>query len=148
MANSDFSVIDYVDLIDRMTDLLNAETALLEEGRPHEIAALQGDKKKLAAAVRQTALVIAADPAMLDDGSEYADADKAELLDAVTAMNEAATHNEQALRAALRSTDRLVKAVVLATSEARGGRDNRYTALGTTGARKRSLNLKAVDQVL
>jgi hypothetical protein len=41
-----------------------------------------------------------------------------------------------------------VKAVVLATSEARGGRDNRYTANGTTGARKRSLNLRAVDQVL
>jgi len=41
-----------------------------------------------------------------------------------------------------------VKAVVLATSEARGGRDNRYTAMGTTGARKRQLNLRAVDQVL
>src|SRR4051794_32338271 len=87
MASHDFSVIDYVDLVDRMTDLLNAETALLEDGRPHEIADLQADKKKLAAAVRQTALAIAADPGMLDDGSEYADSDKAELLDAVTAMN-------------------------------------------------------------
>jgi hypothetical protein len=85
---------------------------------------------------------------MIDDGSAYAEADKAELQDAVAALNEAAVQNERALRASIRATDRLVKAVVLATSEARGGRDNRYTANGTTGARKRSLNLRAVDQVL
>ena len=148
MSNQDFSVVDYIDLVDRMTELLNVETGLLEAGKPHEIAAMQVDKKLLAAAVRQTALAIVADPSMLDDGSPYAAADKAELEDAVTALNEAAAQNERALRAAIRSTDRLVKAVVLATSEARGGRDNRYTAAGTTGARKRSLNMRAVDQVL
>ena len=148
MSTQEFSVVDYIDLVDRMTELLNAETDLLEAGKPHEIAEMQVDKKRLAAAVRQTALAIVADPSMLDDGSPYAAADKAELEDAVTALNEAAAQNERALRAAIRSTDRLVKAVVLATSEARGGRDNRYTAAGTTGARKRSLNMRAVDQVL
>lgn len=148
MTNSEFSVIDYIDLVDRMTQLLDSETDLLEAGQPQGIAELQADKKRLAAAVRQTALAIVADPAMLDDGSPYAEADKAELQDAVAALNEAATHNERALRASLRATDRLVKAVVLATSEARGGRDNRYTAAGTTGARKRTLNMRAVDQVL
>jgi hypothetical protein len=148
MTQFEFSVVDYIDLVDRMTALLNSETDLLETGRPQDIGALQADKKRLAAAVRQTALAIVADPAMIDDGSAYAEADRAELQDAVAALNEAATENERALRASLRATDRLVKAVVLATSEARGGRDNRYTASGTAGARKRSLNMRAVDQVL
>jgi hypothetical protein len=148
MTNSEFSVIDYIDLVDRMTAILNTETDLLETGRPQDIAELQADKKRLAAAVRQTAIAIVADPTMIDDGSAYAEADKAELQDAVAALNEASTQNERALRASLRATDRLVKAVVLATSEARGGRDNRYTAAGTAGARKRSLNMRAVDQVL
>jgi hypothetical protein len=148
MANSEFSVLDYIDLVDRMTALLNKETDLLDAGQPQAITDFQTDKKRLASAVRQTALAIVADPAMIDDGSAYAEADKAELQDAVAALNEAAVHNERALRASIRATDRLVKAVVLATSEARGGRDNRYTANGTTGARKRSLNLRAVDQVL
>ena len=148
MTHPEFSTVDYIDLVDRMTELLNGESDLLDAGKPHEIAALQADKKRLAAAVRQTALAIVANPAILDDGSPYAEADKAELQDAVAALNEAAAQNERALRAAIRSTDRLVKAVVLATSEARGGRDSRYTAAGTTGARKRSLNMRAVDQVL
>lgn len=148
MTNSEFSVLDYIDLVDRMTQLLNTEADLLDAGKPQQIVDLQADKKRLASAVRQTALAIVADPAMIDDGSPYAEADKAELQDAIAALNEAATQNERALRASIRATDRLVKAVVLATSEARGGRDNRYTANGTTGARKRSLNLRAVDQVL
>jgi acetylglutamate kinase len=142
-----FNVLDYIDLVDRLTGLLNTETDLLDAGRPQEITALQIDKRNLSAAVRQSALAIIADPGILDDGSEYAEADRLELQDAVSALNQAAADNERALRAAIRSTDRLVKAVVLATSEARGGRDNRYTAMGTTGARKRSLNLRAVDQV-
>lgn len=148
MTEHQFSVVDYIDLVDRLTALLNIETDLLDTGRPTEIAALQTHKRQLSAAVRQTALAIVADPAMLDDGSDYAAADKAELQDAVSALNQSVAENERALRAAIRSTDRLVKAVVLATSEARGGRDSRYTAAGTTGARKRSLNLRAVDQVL
>jgi hypothetical protein len=119
MTEHQFSVVDYIDLVDRLTALLNIENDLLDT-----------------------------DPTMIDDGSDYAAADKAELQDAVSALNQAVAENERALRAAIRSTDRLVKAVVLATSEARGGRDSRYTAAGTTGARKRSLNLRAVDQML
>src|SRR5689334_7284729 len=99
MTNPEFSVLDYIDLVDRMTELLNNETDLLEAGKPHEIGNLQTDKKRLAAAVRQTALAIVADPAMIDDGSPYAEADKAELQDAVAALNEAAVQNERALRA-------------------------------------------------
>lgn len=147
---AEFDVFDFIELVDRLTDLLEEETALLDEGRASEIEALLDQKKRLSEAVRQCALAVERDPSIIDDGTEEAEGDLAELRAAVAALHDAASVNERALRAAVRSTDRLVRAVVSATAEAQAGSDGRYTPMGLSPSPKAQPTTKrrSVDEVL
>ena len=132
MSADDFGVLEFIDLVDRLTVVLNEETELLETGQPYLIDGLQDEKRRLSSAVRQATIAVQAEPDLLDDGSVYFEEDMAELRDAVAVLNEAA------LRAAIRSTDRLVRAVVRAMGETSNERDARYTALGMMGVNRAS----------
>ncbi len=135
-SSDPIDVPDYILLVDRLTELLWDEIDMIDSGNLPAIAGLQEEKERLSAAVRQTALLIAHDPRVLDDGSEYAAQDLDDLKVAVTAMNDAALANEQALRASLRSTDRLIRAVVRAVSDARAEPEARYSAFGVASTPK------------
>ena len=135
-SSDPIDVPDYIQLVDRLTELLWDEIDMIDTGNLPGISALQEEKERLSAAVRQTALLIAHDPTVLDDGSEYAAQDLEDLKVAVTAMNDAALANEQALRASLRSTDRLIRAVVRAVSDARAEPEARYSAFGVASTPK------------
>lgn len=147
---AEFDVFDFIELVDRLTDLLEEETALLDEGRAADIEDLLETKKRLSEAVRQCALAVEADPSIIDDGSIEAEGDLAELRAAVAALHDAASVNERALRAAVRSTDRLVRAVVSATADAQAGGDGRYSPNGLTNAPKAKPPTKqrSVNEVL
>lgn len=138
MSADDFGVLEFIDLVDRLTVVLNEETELLETGQPYLIEGLQDEKRRLSSAVRQATIAVQAEPDLLDDGSVYFEEDMVELRDAVAVLNEAAHRNEAALRAAIRSTDRLVRAVVRAMGETSNERDSRYTALGMMGVNRAS----------
>jgi len=138
MSADDFGVLEFIDLVDRLTVVLNEETELLETGQPYLIDGLQDEKRRLSAAVRQATIAVQAEPDLLDDGSVYFEEDMAELREAVAVLNESAHRNEAALRAAIRSTDRLVRAVVRAMGETSNERDSRYTALGMRGVHRAS----------
>ncbi|MDX2102293.1 MAG: hypothetical protein EAZ99_00855 [Alphaproteobacteria bacterium] len=148
-APEPIDVPDYIQLVDRLTTLLWDEIDLIDAGDVAGIGGLQEEKERLSAAVRQTAMLIAHDPRVLDDGSEYAAEDLEDLKAAVTAMNDAAIANEQALRAALRSTDRLIRAVVRAVSDTRAEPEARYSAFGvTTQPKQTGSGAQKVNDVL
>jgi flagellar biosynthesis/type III secretory pathway chaperone len=135
-TDDDFGVLEFIDLVDRLTAVLNDETERLENGEPHMIDSLQDEKRRLSAAVRQGMVAVQTDQHVFDDGSIYYEEDMAELREAVAVLNTAAHRNEAALRAAIRSTDRLIKAVVRAMGEQKGELDARYTALGLRGVHR------------
>jgi|GEM_PF-5395732 len=146
---AEFDILDFIDLVDHLTELLNTETRLLDEGKAGEVQALLEDKQALAAAVRQGALLIERNPDIIYADNPYGEEDAEELKAAVAALNEAAEINERSLRAAVRSTDRLIRAVVTATAEVRAGADIRYNASGTSGAKSRSgSKISSIDELL
>lgn len=146
---AEFDVLDFIDLVDDLTELLDTETRLLDEGKAHEIEKLLEDKQAFTDAVRQGALLIERDPDIIYADNPYAEEDAEELKAAIAALHEAAEVNERSLRAAVRSTDRLIRAVVTATAEVRAGADIRYNANGTSGAGKRAGGkLNAIDELL
>jgi flagellar biosynthesis/type III secretory pathway chaperone len=108
---------ELIELLDRMTVVLDYETDLLREGRSLEIAEIHEEKQQLAAALRALAGIFERDPELMLD-SDLADPEDVEnLIDAMCNMRAAAIDNERALKAAMKATEKVVHAVVRALRE-------------------------------
>lgn len=148
MTDQTLTVPEITDLVDRLIDVLYLETDYLSLGRAGDVGALQRDKIRLTAALRQCNDLLQADQVMAE--TDDVDGELLDLEDALIALQAAGAANERALRAALRTSDRMLKAIVQATSEARGERDTRYNSEGLTGAplTAAARSIRAIDETL
>lgn len=126
-----FDLREATELIDRLTAVLDEETALVDEGRVAEIEPLQVEKNRLSAAIRQACgslepimdfLYETEDPAIA--------ADRDDMFDAILMLKDASEQNERVIRAALRATSRLVSALVHAARTVSNEDTNAYSATG------------------
>ena len=148
MSAQAMTVPEITDLVDRLIDVLYLESDYLSQGRANEVSALQRDKLRLSAAVRQCTDLFRSD--LVEAESDEPDAELLDLEDALIALQAAAAANERMLSAAMRASDRMLKAIVQATSEARGDRDLRYNQEGLTGAplQAAARSIRAIDETL
>ena len=93
------------ELMDRLAELLAAETRLLTEGRVAEIAPMQNEKLRLARLYEQAFKAF-------DPGNAAAPARSPVLAGAAARLARAATENERALRIGGAATRRLIEMVV------------------------------------
>lgn len=131
---ADFDIFELIDMVDRLTEVLDAETRMLDAGDLGEIQALIDEKAKLVTAVQQMSFLVASNPELIDDGSQESAVERQELFEAVQTMHAASAENERALKAKIRSTDRLIRAVVVAVSEQERNGEQAYTKLGMRGS--------------
>lgn len=148
MTAQALTVPQVTDLVDRLIDVLYLETDYLAQGRAAEVTGLQRDKLRLTSALRHCNDLLQNDQIL--SATDDVDAELLDLEDALIALQAAGAANERALRAALRTSDRMLRAIVQATSEARGERDMRYTSEGVTGAPQAATarTIRAIDETL
>lgn len=147
-AMETIDALEILELVERLTDVLLEETALIIEGRAMDIGEIVEHKQKLGAAVQQVWVLLEDDPDILHREPNTPD-DVLDLADAMAELKDAAAANERALRAAMRSTDRMIRAFVAASADQRAGKDARYTRLGEKGgAAPAGINAGAFDEVL
>lgn len=126
-----FDLREVTELIDRLTAVLDEETALIDEGRIAEIEPLQVEKNRLSAAIRQAtgSLEPIIDLLYETDDPEIA-ADRDDMIDAVLMLKDASEQNERVIRAALRATSRLVSALVHTARNVASEDSRAYSAVG------------------
>lgn len=117
---------DLLSVMSRLIEVLEREIALLRTMKPAEMQDLQRDKIVLAAAYESKVKEL---------GARAGEAEGLEpelsraLAKAAAAFQETLAHNEQALRSAKETTDRVLQAVVREVESARA-RKGSYTASG------------------
>tara|TARA_R110002096_G_scaffold33234_3_gene96133 strand:+ start:848 stop:1300 length:453 start_codon:yes stop_codon:yes gene_type:complete len=123
---------ELIRLTDRLTGLLERETALFDARNPLESESFQGEKSRLATLYRREIAAIKADPSRLEGATE---ASKAALRDATERFTIALTANGTAVDALRILTEGVVKAVA---DEAANRRDtlSGYGPGATSSARK------------
>lgn len=137
---------ELTDIVVRLTEVLDLETAYLDEGRLTEMEGLQQEKSLLAAAVNQAGPIADRLPEVIDYLEDDELDDLTDLCNAVADLRDAAATNERALRAAIRATDRVIRTVVFATKDVGDQNANLYTRHGLTGQALPGAG--AVDKVL
>lgn len=140
-ADEGFAVYHLTDLIDRLSALLEEETSLINAGQLHAITALLPEKQALTAAVEQGSGIIQRPGGPPGHFDPHFEDDMADLRDAVQYFYTAAHHNDCALKASLRATDRVIRAVVTSAARIRTQEAMLYTAEGvvrSTGMRGRA----------
>lgn len=141
-----FEIRHLTDLVDRLTALLDEETALMNAGRIRDAVVLLSEKQALTAAVEQGTSVVRRPP---NPDDPYYEADMEDLRDAVRHLHDAAGYNDRALKASLRATDRIIRAVVSSAAKVRAQEATLYTAEGVArGAVGRTASSKAVNHTL
>ncbi|MCZ6722078.1 MAG: hypothetical protein O7A65_11130 [Proteobacteria bacterium] len=117
---------ELVQISDRLSDLMSAETTALRAMRPKDIVPLQEEKALLTEQYAEQLKLLRADPHVLDQ----TDASTRELVrDATRRLHDLARHNCHVLTAARTVNERLMKAVADAVS-AENQPTRGYTAVG------------------
>ncbi|MCW5724107.1 MAG: flagellar basal-body protein FlbY [Maricaulaceae bacterium] len=103
-------------LTTRLTSLVEAETALFKARRPHEAAAFQDEKSRLATVYRRETAAIKADPRLLDGAGAAA---REALAAATRAFHAALAANGAAVETMRTLTEGIVRAVADAAESQR-----------------------------
>jgi flagellar biosynthesis/type III secretory pathway chaperone len=117
---------DLIALAERLTGLLEKESALLADARTREIAALQTDKIHIASGFEAQVARLNGDRKPLDDAEPGM---RAKLVRAMSRARNAVAENARALRAARDANQKLLNAIFRALSE-RERKLDVYTATG------------------
>ncbi len=102
-------VAGLIDLVDRLGELVAAETDLLEQRRPLALADSEAEKSRLASAYAQQLREIKTDPALIGAAAQ---ADKDRLRAAVARFNEVVEAHARKLVTVKSVTESMVRAVV------------------------------------
>ena len=137
---------ELTDVVVRLIEVLDLETAYLDEGDLAGMESLQKEKALLAAAVNQAGGIAEQLPGIIDYLEDDELDDLTELCNAVADLRDAAATNERALRAAIRATDRVIRTVVFATKDVGDQNANLYTRHGLTS--RAIPGAGAIDEVL
>jgi hypothetical protein len=125
---------DFLKIIDRLSGVLERETAILRARKPADLDAVRQEKLTLSAAYESRVRALRSDQSMLATASQD---ERARLKAAFERFEEALGENERDLRAAKNASDRVLRAI--ADEVERQRRDNlAYSANGITGTRTRS----------
>lgn len=109
-----FDPAGLIDLSDRLTELLEQETGLLQAMRVREIGALQPEKVRLTRLYQKAIAALQRDDAPAQPLSEPL---KAQLQAAGQRLSAATVENERALRVSHTASERLIGAIVAAIKE-------------------------------
>jgi len=139
---ADNPVGDLIALAERLSGLLEKESALLTEARAREVAALQTDKIHIASGFEAQVARFNSDRKPLDDAEPGL---KSKLMRVMSRARKAIAENARALRAARDANQKLLNAIFRALSE-REGKLGVYTATGgvSTSVYSRHAAVKAV----
>ena len=127
-------ILDFLKIIDRLSDVLERETSILRAHKPAEMDTVRQEKLTLTAAYESHVRVLRSDQSMLATASL---GERARLKAAFERFEKALGENESDLRAAKNASDRVLRAI--ADEVDRQHRDNlAYSASGNAGVPPRS----------
>ena len=127
-TQSALAIDDFIDVSNRLTELMTAEVTSLRAMRPKDIAPLQEEKAALTERYsRYMQAFRSGDPTAPQPANSD---ERAHIQEAVTRLTEVARTNSLALQAARTVNERLVKHVAQAVTQ----RTNSSTGYGATGA--------------
>lgn len=105
-----------IDLTQRLTDRLSAETRAFEDNRPHDVAASLPETQEMANLYRRDSAHVKANPALLSDAPL---ADRKALISVTEAFNAVLANHARAVEAARAISEGLVRAIAQEVTAAR-----------------------------
>ena len=105
-----------IDLTQRLTDRLSAETRAFEDNRPHDVAASLAETQEMANLYRRDSAHVKANPALLSDAPVE---DRKALIGVTEAFNAVLTNHARAVEAARAISEGLVRAIAQEVAAAR-----------------------------